>query len=175
MSLLSKTLGVCTLSIVAFVSLTRAEDATIDLSGKPAISKLDNTVATATPNADGTGVVLRVEYPQNDGRAHFSIPIPPFDGPLTAVSFNIKGDFGFARIGFRTGQETTQVGQNIPKPEGSDSITLDFSKPRADANGETVEIKYPIESVQIGFRFKDTQVDEVEISNLTFHTGDVPK
>jgi len=160
--------------ILAFVLLSQTVSVAqtpVDSSSKFKIFPRGGALIDVTPNAEGTGFIISVEYPNGDGGGNVTFKVESFEGPLGRLTFQAKGDATNWRVGIRgSSKESSSPSMDFPAvSDVQESYSLDFATYLSKAKEAGTDLQYPITDVIIGFRFKNAEKEVLEISDLILH------
>lgn len=143
----------------------------VDLSATPKFFARSGALITVMQNAEGTGSIISVEYPNGEGSGNVVFKAGAFEGPLGRLTFKAKGNAANWRVGVRGfSKETASPTMDFPSvSEVQEAYSLDFAPVLSKAMAAGTQLQYPITEVVFGFRYKAAQKEFVEISDLILH------
>jgi len=143
----------------------------VDLTAKPKIFARSGALISVSQNAEGTGSIISVEYPNGEGGGNVVFKTGSFDGPLGRLTLKAKGSAENWRVGIRgSSKEASSLSVDFDVvSEDQQAYSLDFASVLQKANAAGVQLQYPITDLVFGFRYTKNQKEVIEICDLIIH------
>ncbi len=159
-------------AMLCLLSQALQAETPVDLQLEPQKAARGGATVAVVQTPEGNGIKLTVDYPEGEGGGGFvAYNVEGFEGPLSHITFNIRGNMSMARIGVRGFDKGTSLA-SVKMPDLDEvmqphSVDLTAAIQTAEAGGQP--FTYPITEVIIGFRYGDKPQDFLEISDLVLH------